>query len=499
EPNQCVPHVAIKEYEAFELYSYDLDSFVSNLPGHDVVVGGDPLDKHLQQLQFCIVSSDHECNPKFPTNCIYENVQYRYRVHGSEKGYLRIQDGLVRIVPEFEDATGLNLLWDDNRGLRIAKQNKKGSVSVLATTVPGKALTLQGATRPIDSQFFALSKLETPFKRCLPDTYVKVNEPFIVKNHEFDTLISIVTGNNLLRAGIDGSKQFQKLEFTVTPYFNDDAAGGECLREDFQYRFKVTGQISGYIQVDKGFLSIVPEFDAASPLYFHKSSGQGLRIGQSTLKGPLAVTADRLGSPLNFQRPVSGNKRQVFDLIPSNRVNKEEWNHECLPGTHIVEGAAFLIENHHLHSFVSVVRGDRTLRGGVIGNQDFMELMFVVHPYREIERPGECVKGDVEYIFQVRGGDHKGFLQVENGFLVIVPSFDKASPLYFHKSRGEGVRIAQITDEGPRTVATVEPGTPLVFEHPESKNERQVFELIPILRETEKVEACDDKQEHSLW
>ncbi|KAF9325211.1 hypothetical protein BG006_011281 [Podila minutissima] len=499
-PNQCVPHVAVKEYEAFELYSYDLDSFVSNLPGHDVVVGGDPLNKHLQQLQFCIVSSDHKCNPAFPTNCIYENVQYRYRVHGPEKGYLRIQDGLARIVPEFEDATGLNLMWDDNRGLRIAKQNKKGSVSVLATTVPGKALTLQGATKPTDSQYFALSKLKktTPFKRCLPDTYVKVNEPFIVKNNDFDTLISTVMGDDLLRAGIDGNKLFQKLEFTVTPYFINDDAAGECLREDFQYRFEVTGQISGFIRVEDGFLTIVPEFDAASPLYFHKSSGQGLRIGQNTPMGPFAVAADHPGSPLIFQRPESGNKRQVFDLIPSNRVIKEEWNHECLPDTHIAVGAPFLIENHALSSFVSVVRGDSTLRGGVSHNPDFTVLRFFLHPYRGMGHPGECAKEDVEYIFEVRDDDYRGFLQVQNGFLVIVPFVHEASPLYFHKSRGEGVRIGQNTPEGPRAVATVESGMPLVFEQPQSKNKNQVFDLVPLLRENEKVEACDDKQEHSL-
>ncbi|KAG0014928.1 hypothetical protein BGZ82_001588, partial [Podila clonocystis] len=243
--NRCIPKVAIKEYESFELYSYDLGSFVSKEHNYNVLVGGDAHNKNLQQLQFCVVSSDHHCDPTFKTNCIYENVQYRYRVRGPEKGYLRIQDGLIRIVPNFDDATELNLLWDENRGLRIAKQNKGGSVSVLATTVPGQPLTLEGAKKPTDRQFFALAKAHdnleataTSLKRCLPDTDVKVRQRFIVRDHEFDSLISTVKGNNLLRAGVEGNKQFQELEFTVTPFRGDEEERG-CLLEDFDYRVKV--------------------------------------------------------------------------------------------------------------------------------------------------------------------------------------------------------------------------------------------------------------------
>lgn len=162
---KCVPEVAIKEYESFELYSYDLNSVVSKERIYNVLVGGEFGNKNLQQLQLCIVSTDTECNPEYKTNCIYEDVQYRYRVHSPIKGYLRIQDGLVRIVYNFEDATGLNLLSDENRGLRIAKKNKGGSVSVLATTAAGEPLTLEGAKKPTDSQYFALAKPNDSLKK----------------------------------------------------------------------------------------------------------------------------------------------------------------------------------------------------------------------------------------------------------------------------------------------------------------------------------------------
>ncbi|KAG0084862.1 hypothetical protein BGZ93_000952 [Podila epicladia] len=484
EPNQCVPHVAVKEYEAFELYSYNLDSIVSNLPGHNVLVGGDIRNKHLQQLQFCIVSSDHECNPKFPTNCIYENVQYRYRVHSPEKGYLRIQDGLIRIVPDFEDATGLNLLSDGDYGLRIAKQNKKGSVSVLATTVPGEPLTLQGAAKRTNSQFFAfakpsdnLEKKTTSLKRCLPDTNVKVYEPFIVRNHEFDTPISTLEGNNFLRAGVNGNKQFQKLEFTVAPFFGEDATG-ECLREDFQYRFRVTGQISGYVKVQNGFLVVVPEFDEASPLYFHKSSGQGLRIGQDTPVGPFAVATNHPGSPLVLERPESGNKRQVFDLIPSNRVNKEEPRKRCLPNTAVKVHQPFIVMNQEFDTLISTVQGNNLLRAGVDGNKQFEKLEFTVIPFIGDDATSECIYEDVEYLFRVTG-QISGFLRIEDGNIAIVPMFSAASPMYFHKSSGQGVRIGQMTHTGPYVVATTHPGSPLALQRVESGNKHQLFDLIP--------------------
>ncbi|KAF9370921.1 hypothetical protein CPB97_002374, partial [Podila verticillata] len=332
---KCIPQIHIKEYEAFELYSYSLDSFVSKKFNQHVLVGGIFGNKLLQQLQFCIVSTDTECNPAYPTNCIYENTQYRYRVHGPEKGYLRVQDGLILIVPDFEDGTLLSMLWDENRGIRIAKQNKR-SVSVLATTSPGAPLTLEGENKPTDSQFFALAAIKEPFDNletatspgdCL-DTPLKEGERFLIEDRVFKGFVSKLRENNLLRAGVEGNPEFDLLQFSVVRLHREDMTQGpgSCIYQDAMYVFQVYGhgRLLGHLRVEKGFLEIVPELEMFTPLYFHQSSSGGLRIGQHTPDGPRVVTSFEPGMPLTFDVPKSGVDRQVFDLIPILRdINKK--------------------------------------------------------------------------------------------------------------------------------------------------------------------------------
>ncbi|KAF9278005.1 hypothetical protein BGZ74_003206, partial [Mortierella antarctica] len=77
---RCLPQTDIKEYQSFELLSHELDTYVSKKFGSTRLVGGVNGDKNLQKLEFCIVSSDHHCDPIFPTNCVLENVDYRFRV-----------------------------------------------------------------------------------------------------------------------------------------------------------------------------------------------------------------------------------------------------------------------------------------------------------------------------------------------------------------------------------------------------------------------------------
>ncbi|KAG0015914.1 hypothetical protein BGZ81_011481 [Podila clonocystis] len=371
----------------------------------------------------------------------------------------------------------------------------------MATNHPGSPLTLQHPESGNNRQVFDLIPSndvnKESLKKCLPDN-IKVHQSFVVLNHELDTLISTVKGNNILRAGVDGNKQFQKLEFTVTP-FSGRATSDDCIYEDVDYRFSVTGQISGFLHIENGFITIVPEFDEASPLYFHKSSGQGLRIGQWTLTGPYVVTTTELGMPLSFQRPQSGNKRQVFELIPSNRVSEKESVSECLPDTDVSEGMPFLVKNYALNSVVSIKHGNHILVGGIDGNRNFEEVEFNVRPFNGQMNTGHCLREDFDYRFEVRVGHIRGYLQVQHDLLVIVRDSDEASPLYFHKSSGQGLRIAEMTPRGPRVITNEYSGMPLVFERPESKNVGQVFELIPARDMDKKVEACDDNQEHSLW
>ncbi|KAG0353026.1 hypothetical protein BG005_007613 [Podila minutissima] len=182
--------------------------------------------------------------------------------------------------------------------------------------------------------------------------------------------------------------------------------------------------------------------------------------------------------------------------INTQHASKNIGDHKCLPDTDIFAGVPFLVENRALASFVSMLNGDGALHGGIRDDPNLTVLQFVIHPYRGMGYPGECVKGDVEYIFEVRADHHGAFLQVRNGLFFMVLKYDELTPLFFHPEKG--VRISQNTPEGPRHLDAVEPGWSLVFWRPESKNERQMFDLLP-LPSNKTVEACDDKQEHSLW
>ena len=157
DDNQCVPEVDIREYHPFQLKSSNLDSFLSKHIKSNLLVGGFKNgDKNFEQLEFCIVSSDYECSTKIPSSCIYQNVEYRFRVNGPVQGYLSIEDEQLRIVPDFEDASGLNLYKEEGWGLRIAHLNKDGSRSVFETTSPGRAVILTEFETDNSRQWFQI-------------------------------------------------------------------------------------------------------------------------------------------------------------------------------------------------------------------------------------------------------------------------------------------------------------------------------------------------------
>jgi len=101
--------VTLKEYNPFNLKSYNLKSLVSKEIDDSVIVGGVDGDKDFQQLELCIVSSEYGCNTTIPSGCIYENVEYKFKVNSPVQGYLRVVDNKVDIVDNFQEASGLNL------------------------------------------------------------------------------------------------------------------------------------------------------------------------------------------------------------------------------------------------------------------------------------------------------------------------------------------------------------------------------------------------------
>lgn len=79
--NDCVPETSIREYHPFLLKSSNLDSYVSKMRFDNILVGGFRGNKMFQELELCIVSSEYGCNAEIKSNCIYQNVDYKFRVN----------------------------------------------------------------------------------------------------------------------------------------------------------------------------------------------------------------------------------------------------------------------------------------------------------------------------------------------------------------------------------------------------------------------------------
>jgi hypothetical protein len=130
---QCLPNTAgIQEYKSFQLLSHELGTYVSKKLDGSQLVGGVEGDKSLEKLEFCAVSSDHHCDPFFSTNCVLENVDYRFRLKGTPKQYLQVDGQYVRVVETFEEASALSLSNDDSLGVRIAYKYESGEKKVFA-------------------------------------------------------------------------------------------------------------------------------------------------------------------------------------------------------------------------------------------------------------------------------------------------------------------------------------------------------------------------------
>ncbi|KAF9215477.1 hypothetical protein BGZ59_001297 [Podila verticillata] len=157
--NQCVVSGSILEYQTFQVKSYNLNSLMSKESDDETVVAGIPGNKMFQELEFCVVSTDAECNPAYPTACIYENVEYRFRVNGPVKGYLRVVGADVTIVPDFSDASGLNLqMITSTAALRIGYKDDYGSTQVFSSPTAGYPIIVEEAVADKQSQWIELQK-----------------------------------------------------------------------------------------------------------------------------------------------------------------------------------------------------------------------------------------------------------------------------------------------------------------------------------------------------
>ncbi|KAK3838919.1 MAG: hypothetical protein J3R72DRAFT_448198 [Linnemannia gamsii] len=155
--NECIVEGTVKEYQTFQIKSYSLNSIVSKASDDDIVVSGVPGNKMFQELELCIVSTDAECNPPYPTNCVYDNVEYRFRVNGPVKGYLRVDGNEVIIVPNFSDASGLNLqIISSNAALRIGYKDYDGNTQVFSTPTAGAPIVIEDPVSNKYSQWMVI-------------------------------------------------------------------------------------------------------------------------------------------------------------------------------------------------------------------------------------------------------------------------------------------------------------------------------------------------------
>ncbi|KAG0029394.1 hypothetical protein BGZ82_007981 [Podila clonocystis] len=160
--NKCLPSGSVKEYQTFQLKSWNLQSIVSKERDDNILVAGIPGNKMFQELELCVVSTDGECNPPYPTNCIYENVEYRFRVNGPTEGYLRVSDNFVEIVDEFSRASPLNLqMIAEVAALRVGYKDHHNVVQVFSAPRAGHPIVVEKAVSNKVSQWMELEKTDS--------------------------------------------------------------------------------------------------------------------------------------------------------------------------------------------------------------------------------------------------------------------------------------------------------------------------------------------------
>ncbi|KAG0351463.1 hypothetical protein BG005_009038 [Podila minutissima] len=342
---QCLPDVSITEYQKFQLWSRELQSYVSKKMYGNRVVGGVYGDKDLQQLDFCVVLYDSECEPILPANCILEDVDYRLRVSEPINGYIQVDGHYVKIVDSFEEASPLSLS-NDGLGLRISHQDADGEVNVLATSKfneNGQPIVLEYPQTKRQRQRFdivepyeankkmALSEpsqcssdlsVEALDAQCVPGISIREYHPFLLKSTLLNSMFSKEDGSSLVVGGINGDKDLRLLELCVV---SEDARcnsqiSSECIRQNGDYRLRTEAPQQGYLRIVADQVVIVRDFEEASALGLFKDEPDWpLRISGRREDGKRVVLAAReRGGPITVERPRTDAVRQWFEIIEAN-------------------------------------------------------------------------------------------------------------------------------------------------------------------------------------
>ncbi|KAF8982375.1 hypothetical protein BGZ52_001918 [Haplosporangium bisporale] len=329
---QCLRDSSINEYQSFKLWSRELQTYLSGKSTSDRLVGGVNGDKNLEQIEFCAVSSDDECDSILVTGCILEDLEYRLRIsRGPLDGYLRVDGHYVRIVSHFEDASLLSFN-NDGFGLRIFHSHKDDEVNVLATskyTENGQPVVLEYPQRKRQRQRF---DIVSPYdvntieffgdNECVPEISLREYQPFLLKSTLLNTIVSQAFDTNLVVGGINGDKDFKQLELCLASTDRDCSSiiQSDCIYQNQDYRFRVNAPVRGYLRLVNGEVDIVEDFDEASALSLFKEAGWPLRIsGRREQDGKRVVlAASERGGPITVERPKTDAIRQWFEIIEAN-------------------------------------------------------------------------------------------------------------------------------------------------------------------------------------
>ncbi|KAI9239348.1 MAG: hypothetical protein BYD32DRAFT_411580 [Podila humilis] len=322
EASECI--TVIKEYHPFQLWSTHLSSFVSRELDDNVLVGGIDGDKNLRQLEFCVVTDDRECSTDIPSSCISENIPYRFRVNGPVQGYLQIEGPFLRIIEDFDAASGLELQKSDGNGLHVVHMSS-GVSKALTVFQPGRPLVLDHPKTSNTRQVFELLQPNTTGRKveffdnaCVPETTIREYHPFLLKSSNLGTLISKQLVGNYLVGGIPGNKNFQELELCIvsSDYDCNAKIKSNCIYRDIEYRFRVNSPVQGYLRIVGNQVEIVKDFKNASGLTLYREAGWGLRVAHWTRYGERTVFAARYkGGPILMEEMVANAEHQWFELI----------------------------------------------------------------------------------------------------------------------------------------------------------------------------------------
>ncbi|KAG0029390.1 hypothetical protein BGZ82_007977 [Podila clonocystis] len=329
-PGKCLPDANTKEYQPFLLFSAGLNSIVSMKADSSSIVGGIDGDKSLQQLQFCLVTTDDECTTAVDTDCIHESLDYQFRVYGPVKGYLRVVGSFLRIVENFKDASGFQLEVADDQVVRVVHRTSEGYLYDVSASKPGRPIVLEIPKQVEVNHMFEFVNPNEEIEKnvqsiepnhCVPETSIREYHPFLLKSSNLDTFVSKMRVDNIIVGGIPGNKNFEELELCIasSEYGCNAEIRSNCIYQNVDYRFRVNSPVQGYLRVVGNKVDIVKDFKDASSLNLYKEAGWGLRIAHLKKDGSRIVfSATKEGEPITLEAVASNAERQWFELTESN-------------------------------------------------------------------------------------------------------------------------------------------------------------------------------------